>query len=880
MKKKAGGGGKGEGAPRGPLRWRAVAVAPGLEGEGFLGLEELVCEGKADPEAEVIKGAKKAKRRLHAETSAEAGGEPERIRKKKRNLHAQQQHQQQQEGGAAHAACIALKRKSQKRAAAGATAAATAEGDSALQPFEGGMEGLTAAAAAAAAPTAAAAAAAAFECMYDSYELAAELEGGLPHWKAILNDDLHLLHPAVSRVLLQQRLLRPTPVQQQVLLHAVRDRKDVVVAAQTGSGKTLAFALPIASSLASQLARRLEKWQERRAKQQEQKQQQQQQLMDCAAEEGTEETQKQTFLLQQLQPRGPAALVLEPTRELALQVLHVLQQLCAYAPIRAAAVVGGLSQEKQLRVLGSSRPLVLVATPGRLLALQRQRQQQQLQHSAAAAADEQEAQQQHVLLPYQGRKERLAAEGLAFAKNFSLLQFLVLDEADRLLQPQQQQQQRRKKQQRHRRALPPPTETEALLQLVYGQLDAAPPKGSISSSSNNSSSEKKLQLKQQNLPRHIRGRAASLQTFVLSATLALALQRKQQGLKLLSSSSSGEEEGSGAAAALLQHVRIRAKALVAVRISDEQQQQHVWQQHQQEQQQQQQQQKEGVGLQQHGGKLPVTLRLSVWKCPVKSDLEVHLVAYLLRTFDAEARDHKPLKMVLFVNAISYVYRLESLLGLLLREQLQQRHRQQIEVFGLHSNLQQKQRLKRLDRFTRSKYGLLVSTDVAARGVDFVNVQKSLQLQMPRDAETFIHRCGRTARAGRAGEAVCFVSSSVAYQWESLFAAAGVELGSSPPPVGFEDVAAFQENPATMKRIFQVANELERNEHKAARRQRRMGTLQALAAAADIEVDSELSGGDGGGEEAASCSKRRGKQLRQNLRQVGTGAGEERKKSLF
>ncbi|KAL8427503.1 hypothetical protein ACSSS7_007693 [Eimeria intestinalis] len=94
---------------------------------------------------------------------------------------------------------------------------------------------------------------------------------------------------------------------------------------------------------------------------------------------------------------------------------------------------------------------------------------------------------------------------------------------------------------------------------------------------------------------------------------------------------------------------------------------------------------------------------------------------------------------------------------------------------------------------------------------------------------------------RAGEAVCFVVSSVAAQWESLFLSAGVELGSSPPPLGFED---------------------------SERRQRRVGTLKALAAAADIEVESDISGGgDSGDEAAADSSKRRGKQMKQTLRQM-------------
>ncbi|KAL8425138.1 hypothetical protein Efla_006099 [Eimeria flavescens] len=851
--------GKGPGGPsRGAFRWRPVAVAPGLEGEGFLGLEELVFEDEKEEgsiQKEKKKNKKNKKRKRTTDSKDEASPPPTSSSKKKKKSAQQLQQQQLQQDEEAQAAADAP--STQLTAAATSTAAAASGegGAAAAAAGEEAAAGRTAAEAAAAAPTAAAAAAAAFECMYDSYELVGELESALGHWKAALGGDLCVLHPAVSRVLLQQQLLRPTPVQQQVLLHAIRDRKDVVAAAQTGSGKTLAFALPIVSSIASQLARRLEKWQERRNKDKEQQllqqlQQQQQQQQQCSDEEEADETQRQQFLLQQVQPQGPAALVLEPTRELALQVFHVLQQLCAYTPIRVAAVIGGLSAEKQLRILGSCKPLILVATPGRLLALQRQQQ-----HPAAAAGDaalgQAQQQQQIMLLQQQSRRERLAAEGLAFGTNFSLLQFLVLDEADRLLQQQQQQQQQRKKkkqqqkQQKHRKALPPPTETEELLQLVYGQLDAAPPKGSNASSSSSSNSNSKSsskrvkQQKQQKMPGQLRGRAANLQTFVLSATLALALQRKQQGLKVISSSSSSSSSGSGegdevecaAAAALLQHVRIRAKALVAVRISEEQQQQHVWEQQQQQRQQQQQQEHEEVTLQQqHNGKLPSTLRLSVWKCPLESDLEMHVAAYMLRTFDRFASEAKPVKMLLFVNAISYVYRLESLLNLLLQEQLQQRRQKQIEVVGLHSNLQQKQRLKRLERFKRSAYGLLV--------------------------------CGLL----HAGEAVCFVCGAAARQWASLFAAAGIDMLSAPPPLGFSDLAAFQEKAANMKRLFQLANQVEREQHQKHKRKRTVGTLRAMAAAADIEPDSDAASNGSSSEEEA-LRDRQQQLARSRLRQV-------------
>lgn len=56
----------------------------------------------------------------------------------------------------------------------------------------------------------------------------------------------------------------------------------------------------------------------------------------------------------------------------------------------------------------------------------------------------------------------------------------------------------------------------------------------------------------------------------------------------------------------------------------------------------------------------------------------------------------------------------------------------------------------VNRFSKANMGVLVSTDVAARGLDFKRIDKVVHLQRPRDTETFVHRSGRTARAGCTG----------------------------------------------------------------------------------------------------------------------------------
>ena len=99
----------------------------------------------------------------------------------------------------------------------------------------------------------------------------------------------------------------------------------------------------------------------------------------------------------------------------------------------------------------------------------------------------------------------------------------------------------------------------------------------------------------------------------------------------------------------------------------------------------------------------------------------------------------PGRTIVFVNSIACSKRLCSLLSLLDREPLQ-----------LHAGKQQRQRLKCLDRFVASETGLLVATDVAARGLDIPKVQNVVHFQLAIDPKIYIHRSGRTARAKENG----------------------------------------------------------------------------------------------------------------------------------
>lgn len=126
--------------------------------------------------------------------------------------------------------------------------------------------------------------------------------------------------PAIFDILTRGGFTSPTPIQQQAIPVAITG-KDVVGIAQTGTGKTLAYSVPI---------------------------------------------------MQRLQQTKGRALVVVPTRELALQVEEVAEKLCRACGISGVVLMGGMSMYNQIQKLRRN-PRLIVATPGRLLDHMQQR---------------------------------------------------------------------------------------------------------------------------------------------------------------------------------------------------------------------------------------------------------------------------------------------------------------------------------------------------------------------------------------------------------------------------------------------------------------------------------------------------------------------------
>ncbi|CAD6188182.1 unnamed protein product [Caenorhabditis auriculariae] len=132
--------------------------------------------------------------------------------------------------------------------------------------------------------------------------------------------NFHCLPSEILDAIVDLKFSEPTEIQSSVLPSAVRDRMDILGAAETGSGKTLAFGIPAICRL----------------------------------------------LEQDEKAQGPRVLMIAPTRELCIQIMSHVKALIKFTKFTAQCIVGGLAQPKQERLIKTRPPEIIVATPGRL----------------------------------------------------------------------------------------------------------------------------------------------------------------------------------------------------------------------------------------------------------------------------------------------------------------------------------------------------------------------------------------------------------------------------------------------------------------------------------------------------------------------------------
>ncbi|BFZ60202.1 ATP-dependent RNA helicase [Saitoella coloradoensis] len=309
------------------------------------------------------------------------------------------------------------------------------------------------------------------------------------------------------------------------------------------------------------------------------------------------------------------ALILAPTRELAHQIAKAVEGLAKFSAVNVITVTGGLAVQKQQRLLAKN-PDIVVATPGRLYEVMR--------------------------------------DGHGLIAALKGIKFLVLDEADRLLQ------------EGHFK------EVEEILELIGGGEESD-------------------------------GR----QTLVFSATFQKDLQQKlgsKKGFKLKNKKFSDAKvmDNKDTMAYLLHRLKFREDAPEFVDANPD----------------------DAVAKKIHEG---------IIECG-SQEKDLYLYYFLLRY---------PGRTLVFVNNIDAVRRIHNLLSEL-----------GVHIVRLDSNLMQKQRLNALERFKATDKCVMIASDVAARGLDIPGVQHVIHYHLPRAADMYVHRSGRTARgAGNEGVAI-------------------------------------------------------------------------------------------------------------------------------
>ncbi|KIK99198.1 hypothetical protein PAXRUDRAFT_823034 [Paxillus rubicundulus Ve08.2h10] len=512
----------------------------------------------------------------------------------------------------------------------------------------------------------------------------------LPKWHSFN------FHPHLLQVLHKQSFTSPTPIQSQALPFALSGR-DIVGVAETGSGKTLAYGLPILHHILAQ---------------------------------PRPATQR----------RKLQALILAPTRELALQVsdhLNAFSRIVSTtvkeehgevdlsnvkrkgkAPanstqdaqglplVSIAVLVGGMSVQKQRRLLDRGID-VLIATPGRLW----------------------DTLEEDELLVQQVRNMR----------------FLVLDEADRMIEAGHF------------------AEMDNILRLTVRQSKEDEIEAEGTAQENGISPED------------------GLQTFVFSATLSKDLQRNLKRRSRPKVGKTGKSKPSSTLDDLLLRLDFRDPEPEVIDISPE-------------------------------GGVVSTLQESKIEC-LSADKDTYLYYFLLRY---------PGRSLVFLSAIDGIRRLMPLMELL-----------NLKVFPLHSQLEQRQRLKNLDRFKTVPNAILLATDIAARGLDIPAVDHVIHYQIPRSADIFIHRNGRTARAMRQGFSLLMCAPDERRVVRTLLSSLG-RHDSDIPELPMELTLVD-----SLKTRIHLARQIDSQQHKVKKRNHERNWLRETAEAMEIEVDSDI-----------------------------------------
>ena len=166
---------------------------------------------------------------------------------------------------------------------------------------------------------------------------------------------------------------------------------------------------------------------------------------------------------------------------------------------------------------------------------------------------------------------------------------------------------------------------------------------------------------------------------------------------------------------------------------------------------------------------------------------------------------------------------------------------------MQAHMQQRARLSHLEAFRRDTNGVLLATDVAARGLDVPAVEHVVHFSLPASTESFVHRSGRTARGERSGLALALIGPTDDRAYQRLCRVLGIPTGLGEFP---SDANISREVAARVALARSIANEQASIDIESAQQ----SWLVSTAAAAGLEIDDATAAEVGGFGEALTSRK--------------------------
>lgn len=123
------------------------------------------------------------------------------------------------------------------------------------------------------------------------------------------------------------------------------------------------------------------------------------------------------------------------------------------------------------------------------------------------------------------------------------------------------------------------------------------------------------------------------------------------------------------------------------------------------------------------------------------------------------------------------------------------NKDQLSAGAIHGDLRQNKREKVIADFRKQKFRILVATDIAARGLDIPHIENVINYDLPQCPEDYIHRIGRTGRAGAEGMAINFLTTKDNGKWKEIYKLLNPSnrdkamLGDCPAPIGADPLAS-------------------------------------------------------------------------------------------